>query len=767
VSNNTLEILYNPETITKIYSQILDNTNNRWDFYADINSLAVPFAIEQVNRAILNAKNRGVRFRFVIEITKANLTFCKNSVMKVAEIRHLEGIKGNFGVSDTEYISTSSTDSTSDIEQKTETTKAETTLQHAVYSNVKEDIQQQQYLFEILWNNAIPAEKRVREIEEGIQPVETIALEDSTEIAERIKKNIESSNEIKICFQAGGLQLIYNNFLEPYKKVLDSSKKGQHKGIRCITTINKDNEELAKLFLNAGTHIRHTKNLTPLNFSISDKEFQATAEKMEGGRMLRSLLVSTEPIYMDHYNSIFEQLWDNSIDAKDRINDIKEGVDLTDIEVIPRSARARLLYLELVKNAKEEILFIFPTSSAFIRQDKMGAIPLAIEAAAKKEHTVRVRILVPYSESIEQRIKLLELKREEEDITSHDPNITVRYTEQSSHAKTTILVVDRKTSLMMELRDDSKTTFDEAIGLSTYSNSKAGVLSYVAMFEKLWNQTILVEQLTVLNKQLETSNEHIKIANAQLASANERLQLHDKMQQEFINVAAHELRTPIQPILSTVGLLSSANQAMITREELNESISMITRNATRLKQLSEDILDVTKIESQSLNLRKEVCDLNDMVRNSIEEYKRNQVMRSNKDIQIKYTSYDDTLFVEVDRSRIAQVISNLLSNAFKFTKEGRIVVNIGRDQNNNKEVIVSVKDSGRGIDPEVVPRLFEKFASKSFQGTGLGLFISRSIVEAHGGRIWAVNNNKVVDGQGGATFYFTLPISRRVQTNRN
>jgi two-component system, OmpR family, sensor histidine kinase VicK len=300
----------------------------------------------------------------------------------------------------------------------------------------------------------------------------------------------------------------------------------------------------------------------------------------------------------------------------------------------------------------------------------------------------------------------------------------------------TILVVDRKASLVMELRDDSKTTFDEAIGLSTYSNSKAGVLSYVAIFENLWNQIELYQQVK---------------------EANKRLKLHDKMQQEFINVAAHELRTPIQPILSTVGLLSSANQGTITREELNNSISMIARNAKRLKQLSEDILDVTKIESQTLNLRKKVCDLNDIVRNSIEEYKRNQMIRSNKNIQIKYTSCDDKVFVEVDRDRIAQVISNLLSNAFKFTKEGSIIINLGRDQRNINATI-SVKDSGKGIDPEVVPRLFEKFASKSFQGTGLGLFISRSIVEGHGGRIWAVNNNNVVDGQRGATFYFSLPI---------
>jgi two-component system sensor histidine kinase VicK len=747
VSNNTLEILYSPGTITKVYSQILDNAKKMWNFYADTKSLTIPFAIEQVNRAILDAKNRGVRIRFVTEVTKDNVTFCKNSVLKVGEIRHLEGMKGNFGVSDTEYISTSDTISTSDrvsvpdiaisnIEEGTEAAKTTTVeiLQHAVYSNVKEDIQQQQHIFEILWVNAIPVEERIREIEEGIERVETIALKDSTEIAKRIKKNIESSSEIKISSQPGGLELMYNNFLESYKKVLDRYRKGEHKGIRCITTINKDNEGLATLLLNEEVQIRHTKNLTPLSFTISNKEFQATAEKMEAGKMIRTLLVSTEPIYIDHYNFIFEQLWDNSVDAKDRIADIEEGVDLAEIEVIPRSARTRLLYLELVKNAKEEILFIFPTSNAFIRQEKIGAIPIAMEAA--RERGVKIRILVPYNEAVEDRLRLRveeEVGRQEELRSTYNGNVDVRYIEQASGTMATILVVDRKASLVMELRDDSKTTFDEAIGLSTYSNSRAGVLSYVGIFEKLWNQTELYR----------------------------RLKLHDKMQQEFINVAAHELRTPIQPILSTVGLLSSTNQAMITREELNDSISMITRNATRLKQLSEDILDVTRIESQSLNLRKEVCDLNDIIQDGIEEYKRNHVIRP-KNIKIEFTSYKDKIFVNVDRARIAQVISNLLNNAFKFTKEGSIVVNIGLDQGKNK-AIVSVKDTGKGIDADIFPKLFEKFASKSFQGTGLGLFISRSIIEAQGGRMWTENNT---DGQKGAKFCFLLPVVKEVQLQK-
>src|SRR5215472_14593995 len=386
-----------------------------------------------------------------------------------------------------------------------------------------------------------------------------------------VNKNIESSNEIKIVSHPGGLELIYNNFLESYKKVLDRYRRGEHKGIRFVTTINKDNERLATLLLNEGVQLRHTKNLTPLSFTISNKEFLATAERMEEGKMISSLLVSNEPIYIDHYNSLFEELWDNSIDAMVRINDIKEGVDLADIEVIPRSARSRLLYLDLVKNAKEEILFNFPTSNAFIRQTKIGAIPYAVVAA--KERGVKVRILVPYNEEVEVRFK-----QEVEDDPAHRPNynnsnIEIRYTEQASGTMATILVVDRKESLVMELRDNSKTTFDEAIGSSTYSNSKAGVLSYVGIFERLWIQTELYE----------------------------KLKESEKLKDDFVNIAAHELRTPIQPILGLTQILRSKTEDNQEQQLLN----IILRNAQRLQRLTQDILDISRIESKSLDLKKQ------------------------------------------------------------------------------------------------------------------------------------------------------------------
>jgi signal transduction histidine kinase len=228
-------------------------------------------------------------------------------------------------------------------------------------------------------------------------------------------------------------------------------------------------------------------------------------------------------------------------------------------------------------------------------------------------------------------------------------------------------------------------------------------------------------------------------------------------------VAAHELRTPIQPILTTVGLLHS-NKGHVSNQQMDDSLEMIHRNAQRLKRLAEDILDVTKIETQSLILNKKRLNLNEIVLSTIKDVKNQIHDRWVGEAQILYESKgDDSIFVEADRYRVAQLVTNLLSNALKFIKrhDGIVSISIEKKEDDaggsgHEVALVSIKDNGTGIDPDIFPRLFEKFASKSFKGTGLGLFICRSIVEAHGGRIWAENNR-----DKGATFHFTLPILRR------
>jgi signal transduction histidine kinase len=181
----------------------------------------------------------------------------------------------------------------------------------------------------------------------------------------------------------------------------------------------------------------------------------------------------------------------------------------------------------------------------------------------------------------------------------------------------------------------------------------------------------------------------------------------------------------------------------------------IARNATRLQRLTNDILDVTRIETQSLKLNIERVNLNELISDIIEDYV-NEIEKTNKDIKILHEPQNQIIEVEADKNRLTQVISNLLSNAIKFTKKGIIRVT---EEVKDSKALVCIKDTGQGIDPEIFPRLFSKFAAKSETGTGLGLFISKSIVEAHGGKIWA-ENNADYDGKKGATFTFSIPLSK-------
>ena len=718
-SREKTTVLRGEENVVNTVLQFVSNARyGAIDACIDSTRPSLAIEIEQLKNAFVDAKSRGVKLRYVTEVTKHNIKYCKELMKIVDELRHIEGIKGNFYISETEYIAPVG------LHEKGKTAS------QIIYSNVKEIVEyQRQYVFDSFWSRSIPAQHRIIEIEGGLAHYETKVLQTQDEIFRKIKDIIETSDELLNCSQCGALQLIYTNFLDSCKKASDKYRKGEYRGTRWISNVSKDNLKLVKIFLNLGVDIRHVKNLPPMNFSIiPNKEISATIE-MQGGNMIETLLTSNEPVYINHFTSIFNELWNQGVDAIERIRDIEAGVDIADIEVIPNSARAQALYLNFVGSSSEEILWIFPTTNAFIRQDKIGAIQLAKQAA--KERDVKVRILLPVSDLIESKIQ--ELKQ------SLSTNLmAVRYIVQMSETKATILVVDRKISLVMELKDDTKSTFYEAIGQSTYSNSKAGVLSYVAIFENLWKQSELYDELM---------------------RAHEQLKMHDKMQREFINIAAHELRTPIQPILGLSEVVLSKTKDV----EQAKLLEIVSRNAKRLHRLTEDILDVTKIESQSLILNKEQFNLKDVITNSIDDIITNKVSyksNNNEAMKVLYNRPQE-VFVYADKGRITQVISNLLDNATKFTKaEGTITVNVEKKEqkrhNNYQEVVVSIKDTGTGIDPQIMPRLFTKFATTSeTRGTGLGLFICKGIVEAHGGNVWAENN---IDSKG-ATFSFCLPIT--------
>ena len=255
---------------------------------------------ERIRKGYADARAREVVIRYITEITKENLDYCKE-IMNYAQVRHLDGIVGNFVVSEKEYLGEAS---------------GKEFLSYLIYSSKKEIVQQQNYIFENLWKNGVCAKKRIKQIEEGTIPADTRIIEEPSDIAAKIRTEILNSTEIIACSQPGRLQLIYDNFFDNYREVLCKHKEGKHKGIRLIVAIDRNTIDLVKKFVEVGVQVRHVRNLLPLSFVVTDKEVQANLEDINSRKMIHSLLTSNEPAYVKQFASTFEQLWDKGIDAK-------------------------------------------------------------------------------------------------------------------------------------------------------------------------------------------------------------------------------------------------------------------------------------------------------------------------------------------------------------------------------------------------------------------------------------------------------------------
>jgi two-component system sensor histidine kinase VicK len=493
-----------------------------------------------------------------------------------------------------------------------------------------------------------------------------------------------------------------------------------------VTEITKDNLSYCKQLMDMVDELRHLDGIKG-NFYVSESGYLAPATAHEVGKSASQVIYSNVTEIIEHQRYVFDSFWNRAIQAGDRIREIEEGIDLAKTEVIQSPQKIMDALLDMIKLAKHEILLILPTINAFLREERIGTFELLKSSIL--ERNVIVRIITPINDQIEALLrnvsvtvtKALPPEQQRKDKKRQGGLQVQRSTiqfKETAVTTVTILVIDRKVSLAIEKTDDSKPDFMEAVGLATYSNSEPTVVSYVSIFEALWKQAELVNQLEV----------------------------HDKLQREFINIASHEMKTPTQAILGYSELLETdpKNNA--------EIIASLKRNANRLQRLTNDILEVSRIESQTLRLNKEKVNINEKIREIIDDV-RNQVQNPN-DLQINFLEAKHPVHLEADKTRLYQVIANLLTNAIKFTNEGTITVSADVNDNNN-ELIVTVRDSGEGIHSDIIPRLFTKFATKSNTGTGLGLYISKNIIEAHGGRIWAENNQ---DGKG-ANFTFTLPLS--------
>lgn len=435
--------------------------------------------------------------------------------------------------------------------------------------------------------------------------------------------------------------------------------------------------------------------------------------------------------FMGTTQFISDPFWDKTIPTEEEINEINHELKKPDIRVINNPEEAIKTADQLIKTAKNEILLLFSSANALfrrlIRADGLTTMRELIQA--QKE--IKIRILTPFDEKISDLVN--DLKK--------FSNIDLKFLAEPLHLKVTIAVVDRSHSMAVELVNDDVDNSIDAMGLSTYSNSKSTVLYYVSIFESLWKQADIYKKAEELYDQLKYKNE---------------------TQRQFLNIAAHELRNPIQPILGLAEvMLSNKNLNVIQQEEL---LRIIINNAKKLHFLTNNLLDVARIDENLFSLELQEFDIVGLANEVIKEV-RNQIT-NNRKIQINLQCTEKSLHVIGDKIRLNQVFLNLINNAIKYTDEGDILVSIKRGNNNgnnsnsnNNEndtvALVQIIDKGLGIQEDIKQKLFSKFTKGKKVGTGLGLFICKNIVESHGGNIWAENNP-----DKGATFSFTIPTTK-------
>lgn len=541
------------------------------------------------------------------------------------------------------------------------------------------------------------------------------------------------SRRMDICVDSNGPIILMENSI--YKSNYKSAKNRGVR-IRLLTEITKENINYCKLLLPIVDEIRHLEGLKG-SLCVSDIEFigSTTWEKKE---LLNPIIYSNQPEVIVQQQYVFETLWKKSDTFVHKLKEIEDGITPEVLEIKNDPSDTQVSINKLLKSSQQEVLVIMSTSNAFHRQVKEGSFDILTDIVNHKPW-MNVKILTPKDDKI---VKLL--------TTLSQSNISIRFIEPLS--KVSILIVDRKYSLVAETKDDAKEKITDAIGFVTYSNSPPTVLSYVAIFDTFWKQTEIYNQLK---------------------RAHEKLEIHDKMQKDFIDLVAHELRTPLTPIIGLTEYVKNKTKNKRYRELLNR----VVIDAKKLSELNEKIIDVTKIESNLFKINREIFSLNFLL-NQIIECMRVSHKDFVKKLDFELIDSDNDYMVYADKLRLRQVISNLIENSVKSisekeTNQGCVSISMKEiliehnkckltddgyskiTNNPSKMISISVTDTGKGIDKAIQNRLFTKFTSKSYQGTGLGLYITRNIIEMHGGKIWIEKNEKEV----GTTISFSLPIN--------
>jgi two-component system sensor histidine kinase VicK len=527
-----------------------------------------------------------------------------------------------------------------------------------------------------------------------------------------------AKDSIEVCIDSVSVFVVVS--FPPYLLgCLDAKRRGV--AIKIVTEITTENVAYCKQIMKFA-ELRHIAGIKG-NFGVTETEYIASAI-LKKEKPATQIIYSNAREVVDQQRYIFRSFWSRAIRANQRIKEIEEGIEPEFVDVITDGIKAANLMVDFAKSVRKEAQLILSQPKTMEQAEKLGMLDHLVHAA--NSYGAEIRVISPIT------VENSKLARQ---IMNQAPNIQILAGPLSTAG---LFVQDGERYFIAEDKDPNAAETAEATSRVIYSNSKNGVKSFKSFFEILWKQSQLYEQLRI---------------------ANEKLILHDNMQKEFINIAAHELRTPIQPILVTAELLDlqfSSEQEKAKKEKgeiTRDELAILVRNAKRLERLSSNILDIARIESGTLHLNIQEFNLNDVLSPIVHDTRNDIKKRDKEDVIIHYVPTDNNIVLKGDKDRLSEVMWNLLDNATKFTEKGAISIVTMKDDN---YITITIKDSGSGIDSDVLPKLFNKFVTKSEKGTGLGLFISKSIIKAHGGKIWAKNN----DDRKGATFTFTLPIQK-------
>lgn len=718
------------------------------DITFDSNAPSIVVKIPEYRHGYSDILNRGGTIRCITEITADNIEDCKELFQMVTELRHLDGMKGGIALNESEYMATT-------ILQEAKP------LTEVIYSNADEVVAQGQYIFETLWKNAVPAVKRIKEIEEGKTTeyiTKILSRSEGSLNEQKLGDILSNAKEIDMVSSAEGLSMGYNyfKFMTKEEEEEEGERIRREKcAIRVLVEASKDNVELVKKYIDLGIEVRYLMQEPSIYFAVTNRAIMATIERMEMEELAESLLYSNDPHYVERFKLIFERLWNDSKPADEIINLLEKDEEIPCIETIENSSRTISLIRGLIAKANNEVLGIIPSYEALLRQIDIGMFDHIVKSSGGKKISVKMLVTDKIKSqdsngiiTIEKGKYRLSLRRKNsEDMNSADKtseftinemnNLTLRSVfSENIRPQMGMIIVDKCKSIVIEPKETDSDNILSHIGMASYSNSTQISKSYATMFESLWNYSKMYD---LIEKSIE------------------RLKTHDRMQREFIDIVAHELRTPLQSILGLTEILKSRTK----EKETKDILVTINENGNRLHRFVENVLTATKLEGYFSKIPRETFDLSSLLKEIVDLYKERfaNIKRSNvphsKEIHIECKGFDKVCMVNANKLHMSMVITNILENAISFIplkQKGLITITVSQS---GKDVIVHIKDNGEGIHPEILHRLFTKFASKSFYGSGLGLYNCRKIMHMHHGGIWAKNNPS---NEKGATFSFRLPL---------